>query len=49
MLLGVSLLKVGGRMIYSTCSMNPIKNEAIVAEVINPEISEIIFGVSCVI
>ena len=49
MLLGVSLLKVGGRMIYSTCSMNPIKNEAIVAEAISPEISEIIFGVSCII
>nr|KYP75779.1 tRNA (cytosine-5-)-methyltransferase NSUN2 [Cajanus cajan] len=31
---GVSLLKVGGRMIYSTCSMNPIENEAVVAEVL---------------
>lgn len=31
---GLSLLKVGGRMIYSTCSMNPIENEAVVAEVI---------------
>jgi len=49
MLLGVSLLKVGGRMIYSTCSMNPIENEAVVAEVISPEISEFIFGASCVI
>jgi len=42
-LLGVSLLKVGGRMIYSTCSMNPIENEAVVAEVISSESSEIIF------
>lgn len=31
---GMSLLKVGGRMIYSTCSMNPIENEAVVAEVL---------------
>ena len=28
---GVSLLKVGGLMTYSTCSFNPIENEAVVA------------------
>ncbi|KAK7250898.1 hypothetical protein RIF29_33658 [Crotalaria pallida] len=31
---GLSLLKIGGRMVYCTCSMNPVENEAVVAEVI---------------
>ncbi|KAF0698326.1 Aste57867_11046 [Aphanomyces stellatus] len=31
---GASLLKVGGRMCYSTCSFNPVENEAVVAELL---------------
>ncbi|KAI5389171.1 hypothetical protein KIW84_074719 [Lathyrus oleraceus] len=31
---GLSLLKVGGRMVYSTCSMNPIEHEAVVAKIL---------------
>ncbi|KAJ8541980.1 hypothetical protein K7X08_016846 [Anisodus acutangulus] len=31
---GMSLLKVDGGMVYSTCSMNPIENEAVVVEIL---------------
>eukprot|EP00889_Picochlorum_renovo_P002978 jgi/Picre1/30008/NNA_005384.t1 len=31
---GAELLKVGGRMVYSTCTFNPIEDEAVVAELL---------------
>ncbi|CAM8899860.1 unnamed protein product [Rhodiola kirilowii] len=31
---GLSLLKEGSRMVYSTCSMNPIEDEAVIAEIL---------------
>ena len=31
---GAALLKVGGRMVYSTCTFNPVENEAVVCEIL---------------
>lgn len=35
------MLKVGGRLVYSTCTFNPVEDEAVVAEVLFAVLAEI--------
>ena len=32
---GLEMLAVGGRLVYSTCSLNPIEDEAVVANLLS--------------
>lgn len=45
---GLELLAVGGRLVYSTCSFNPIENEAVIAHMINKCEGELICHVTSI-
>ncbi|KAH0473612.1 MAG: hypothetical protein KVP17_004788 [Porospora cf. gigantea B] len=39
---GLELLKVGGTLVYSTCSLNPLENEAVVASFLKTGVVEVV-------
>lgn len=41
---GAALLAVGGLMVYSTCSLNPIEDEAVVVELLRVRASQVLIG-----
>ena len=40
---GLDLLEVGGRLVYSTCSLNPVEDEAVIASMLRQCEGKIVF------
>ena len=40
---GLDLLEVGGRLVYSTCSLNPVEDEAVIASMLRQCEGNIVF------
>ncbi|TNV84770.1 hypothetical protein FGO68_gene17463 [Halteria grandinella] len=38
---GIRLLKKGGRLVYSTCTFNPLEDEAVVADILSKHIKQV--------